>query len=711
MQKLSLIILLFLSSATMAQMKQLTLQDAILGRDTYLAHETLKNITWENEDRYTYVKNDTLWAEDVKSEKKHLMLTRQKLSSILRREGNGEIRHLPGYSWTPGGDILLKQNQSWYILDPIEEKIELKIDIPPKAENDLFSVSGSYVVYTVENDLYISFSDGRTVQITHDGGNGIVNGKTVHRSEFGITRGIFISPQGTRIAFYRKDESMVTDYPLVDYMNRIAEHTPVKYPMAGMKSHEVTVGIYEPATNHIIYLKTGGDPEHFLTNLSWSPDEKHLYIAELNRGQDHMQLNSYDVVTGLRVNTILEEKSEKYVEPQHAILFSKVNKDEFFQLSRRDGMLHVYQWNTNGTLIQQITHGDWEVSKILGFDEKEKNMFIEAYKESPLEKHLYRVDLKTKIIEKISRESGIHEGWLSPAGKYIIDSYSAPGIPAQTELYTANGKQIRTVHSADDPLKSYQLGEVRLVSIPSADGNSQLSGRLILPVNFDPLKKYPVIIYVYGGPHSQMVDMSWKYGTRWWQYYMASQGYISFTMDNRGTSNRGFTFESAIFRQLGIPETADQMEGVKFLKSLPYTDPERFGVHGWSYGGFMTLNLMLRNPGSFKAGVAGGPVVNWSLYEVMYGERYMDHPDENPAGYKETNMINHVKNLTGKLMLIHGAQDETVVMQHSMMFLHECIKQGKPVDFFAYPTHPHNVRGVDRVHLMEKVSRYFFENL
>ncbi len=711
MQKLSLIILLFLSSAAIAQMKQLTLQDAILGRDTYLAHETLKNIAWKNEDGFSYVKNDTLWSEDVKSENKKMVLTRQKLSSILRREGNGEIRKLPGYSWTPGGEILLKHMQSWYILDPIEEKIELKIDIPPKAENDLFSVLGSYVVYTVENDLYISFSDGKTVQITHDGGNGIVNGKTVHRSEFGITRGIFISPQGTRIAFYRKDESMVTDYPLVDYMSRIAGHTPVKYPMAGMKSHEVTVGIYEPATNRIIYLKTGGDPEHFLTNLSWSPDEKHLYIAELNRGQDHMQLNSYDVVTGARVNTILEERSEKYIEPQHALLFSKVNKDEFFHLSRRDGMLHVYQWNTNGTLKQRITHGDWEVSKILGFDDKEKNMFIEAYKESPLEKHLYRVDLKTKIIEKISTEPGIHEGWLSPGGKNLIDSYTAPEIPAQTELFTANGKQIRTVHAAEDPLKSYQLGEVRLVSIPSADGNSQLSGRLILPVNFDPMKKYPVIIYVYGGPHSQMVDMSWNYGTRWWQYYMASQGYISFTMDNRGTSNRGFTFESAIHRQLGIPETADQMEGVKYLKSLPYTDPERFGVHGWSYGGFMTLNLMLRNPGSFKAGVAGGPVVDWSLYEVMYGERYMDHPDENPVGYKETNMVNHVKNLTGKLMLIHGAQDETVVLQHSMMFLRECVKQGKPVDFFTYPTHPHNVRGVDRVHLMEKVSRYFFENL
>ena len=230
-------------------------------------------------------------------------------------------------------------------------------------------------------------------------------------------------------------------------------------------------------------------------------------------------------------------------------------------------------------------------------------------------------------------------------------------------------------------------------------------------MDFDPSKKYPVIIYVYGGPHSQLVSNNWHNDARWWQYYMAQQGYIAFTLDNQGTANRGAAFENIIHRQLGVQETEDQMQGLKYLKSLPYVDSERIGVHGWSYGGFMTLNLMLHHADDFKVGVAGGPVVDWHMYEIMYGERYMDHPEDNPKGYEQNTMTNHVDKLKGKLMLIHGVQDKTVVMQHSMKFLRECVKQNKPVDFYAYPTHPHNVRGIDRIHLMEKVSQYFLDYL
>ncbi len=711
MRKVFLFILLIASIQLVAQQKQMSLQDAILGGFSYLRPESMEGLAWQNDEVFTYVKNDTMWAEKAQKGEKASLITREELNTFLNQGNNEVFRHFPSYSWVEG-KLLMVQNNSWYfIFNPEEKKLVYEIELPAEAENAVFNHPGKFVAYTVNDDLFVTFPNEKTVQITTDGGNGIVNGKTVHRSEFGITNGIFNSPKGNFIAFYRKDETMVSDYPLVDYMARVAEHNSIKYPMAGMDSEHVTIGVYNISSGETQFLKTGDDPEHYLTNLAWSPDEKYIYLAELNRGQDHMHLNCYDVASGDKVRTLFEETHSKYVEPLYPIQFSKVNENEFYLLSRKDGWFHVYKYNTGGELVRQITKGEWEVTKILGFDEKEKHLFVEATKESPLEKYLYRIEVKSDKMEKLTEIEGIHNGKLSPGGSWLIDDFKAPEISSQTDLISSSGKVRRNLHLAENPLKDYVLGENKLVPIQSADGETELAGRLILPVDFDPAKKYPVIVYVYGGPHSQLVDKSWHNSARWWQYYMASQGYVAFTMDNRGTNNRGRDFETAVHRQLGVLETEDQMKGIEYLKTLPYVDAERIGVHGWSYGGFMTLNMMLRHPGVFKAGVAGGPVVDWSMYEIMYGERYMDRPQENPEGYRETNMLNHVSNLDGKLMLIHGVQDDVVVMQHSMQFLRECVLQGKQVDFFVYPTHPHNVRGKDRLHLMEKVSRYFMENL
>ncbi len=555
--------------------------------------------------------------------------------------------------------------------------------VASKAENAVFNEQGKFVTFTIEDDLYAFFSEGKMVQITSDGGNGIVNGKSVHRNEFGITGGIFNSPKGNFIAFYRKDESMVRDYPLVDFMTREAEYTPVKYPMAGMTSHQVKLGVYNINTGETVFMQTGKPLDHYLTNIAWSPDEKYIYMAELNREQNHMQMNCYNVETGAKVKTLFEETDDRYVEPLYPVVFSKVNENEFYYLTRKDGWFHVYKYNTNGQLIRQITNGEWEVTSLLGFDAKEKYAFVEATKESPLEMHIYRVEIKSGNMEKLTTDEGIHSGMISPEGGFMLDTWNGPEVPSKTDVLTTNGKRQRNVFIAKDPLADYQLGENKLVPVMSADGNTELTGRLILPVNFDPSKKYPVIVYVYGGPHSQLVDKSWQNQARWWQYYMASQGYIAFTMDNRGTSNRGRNFETVVHRHLGVLETEDQMQGIKYPESLPYVNANRIGVHGWSFGGFMTLNLMLRHPEVFKVGVAGGPVVDWSMYEVMYGERYMDMPQENPEGYAESNMLNHVSALNGKLMLIHGVQDQTVVMQHSIKFLRECMKGEKTGRLFC----------------------------
>ncbi|HYQ58240.1 MAG TPA: DPP IV N-terminal domain-containing protein [Draconibacterium sp.] len=707
MRQTSVFLFLFIHIVAIAQTKQMSLEDAVYGRYSYLVPESMSGLQWKDENHFSFVEDRQIISESAITGEKAVVTGLDELNNIL----GASLNSIPSHKWIEGEKLLIQSRTNYLIVDLIRKEIEVQIELTNGATNANFSKVGHFVSFTKGDDLFVALADGTIQQVTSDGGNGIVNGQTVHRNEFGISGGIFNSPKGNFVAFYRKDESMVKDYPLVDFMAREAEYTPVKYPMAGMESHHVTIGVYNIESGKTTFLKTGEPLDHFLTNVAWSPDEKYIYIAELNREQNYMQLNCYDVATGDKVKTLFEESADTYVEPLYPIQFSKVNPKEFYYLSRQDGWFHVYTYNTEGKLIRQITKGEWEVTNMLGFDAKEKVLFIEATFDDPLQNNIYKVDVKSGKTERLSAETGVHSGDLSPEADYILDHWSANEVPEKINVISSNGKNKRTIFESEDPLKDYQLGENKLVTLKTKDGKYDLYGRLILPVDFDPANKYPVVVYVYGGPHSQLVTKDWHNQARWWQYYMASQGYISFTLDNRGTLNRGRDFETAIHRNLGVLETEDQMQGIEYLLSLPYVDADRIGVHGWSYGGFMTLNLKLKYPDVFKVAVAGGPVVDWSMYEIMYGERYMDMPQENPDGYKKSDMTNYVHNLEGKLMLIHGVQDETVVMQHSMKFLRECVKQNKQVDFFAYPTHPHNVRGKDRVHLMEKVSQYFFENL
>ncbi|MDX8340306.1 DPP IV N-terminal domain-containing protein [Draconibacterium sp. IB214405] len=702
-----IILFLFIQAFAYAQTKQMSLEDAVYGRYTYLYPQSMTGLQWLDDEHFSFVEERSIVAESAKTGEKTTVVSLDELNEIT---GAG-FKRFPSYRWIGQAELLVSAAKKYWVVDIDQIEVKFQIELSEEAENVNFSEEGQFVAFTQGDDLFMTLANGTTKQITSDGENGIVNGQTVHRNEFGISGGIFNSPEGNFVAFYRKDESMVKDYPLVDFMAREAEYTPVKYPMAGMASHHVTLGVYNIESGKTTFLKTGEPLDHFLTNVAWSPDEKYIYMAELNREQNHMQLNCYDVATGEKVKTLFEETADTYVEPLYPIQFLKVNPNEFYYLSRQDGWFHVYKYNTDGELVQQVTEGEWEVTNMLGFDAKEKTLFIESTIDDPLQNNIYKVDVKSGKTERLSTETGVHRGTLSPGATYLLDSWSAKEMPGRVDVLASNGKDKRTIFQSEDPLEDYQLGENKLVTLKTKDGKYDLHGRLILPVDFDPAKKYPVVVYVYGGPHSQLVTKGWHNQARWWQYYMASQGYIAFTLDNRGTQNRGRPFETAIHRNLGVLETEDQMQGIEYLLSLPYVDANRIGVHGWSYGGFMTLNLKLKHPEIFKVAVAGGPVVDWSMYEIMYGERYMDMPQENPEGYENSNMTNYVENLDGKLMLIHGVQDETVVMQHSMKFLRECVKQNKQVDFFAYPIHPHNVRGKDRVHLMDKVSQYFFENL
>jgi dipeptidyl-peptidase-4 len=536
---------------------------------------------------------------------------------------------------------------------------------------------------------------------------GVVYGKAVHRNEFGITKGTFWSPDKKFLAFYRMDESMVADYPLVNISAREAQLKNIKYPMAGMTSHEVTIGIYHTASQQTIYLQTGEPKDHYLTCVSWEPSEKFIYVAELNREQNHLQLNKYAVENGEKVATLFEEHNEHYIEPENALLFFKHSPSQFIWQSKRDGYNHLYLYTTGGKLLKQITGGKFDVSSVLGFDAEEKNLFYRSNEGNPIEFQTYKINLKNGKKTQLTSAPGVHRSQLSKSGNYLLDRYGNLNTPLHIDLiHTASGK-IQRLQTAENPYTGYALPEITLGSILSADGQTDLYYRLTKPVNFNPEKKYPVIVYVYGGPHSQMVTNAWLGSARGWDIYMAQKGYVIFTLDNRGTSHRGLAFEQVIHRQLGINETADQMEGIQFLKSLPYIDAARIGVHGWSYGGFMTANLMLRHPETFKAGVAGGPVIDWKYYEIMYGERYMDTPEENPEGYEAANMNLLAGNLKGRFLLIHGDEDATVVWQNSLSFLKSCIAAGTYPDYLVYPGQEHNMTGRDKVHLHEKITRYF----
>lgn len=705
-KQLTLLLFLILLFSLSAQTKQLTLEDAIVNRYWTLAPDKLTQLQWlADENAFSYINDNQLIKETI-SGNKETLFNLKTLNALLQRKS---VR-LPHFSWIKNDRLLFSEKSKSYIIDKNATHIIATFLLPDDAKNQDFCIENNTYAYTKANNLYIK-KNNIEIAITSDSVKAHVYGQGVSRNEFGISKGTFWSPKGNYLAFYKKDESDVSNYPLVNFMTRAATYNPIKYPMAGMASEHVDLGVYDMGTGNIIYIDKQGGSEDYLTNITWSPCARYLFVQELNRAQNHMRLNQFDAKTGAFVKTLFEEKSKKYVEPQHPIQFSRIKPNEFYYWSNVDGYFHVYKYNTTGKRIKQLTQGRWEVTDMLGFDEKERFLFVETTKESPLERHVYRVDTRYGKMKKLTNESGTHTAKLSPKGNYLLDNFQSTEIPSIVNLISEKGKIVRNLLTSKDNADEYRFGKNNIVEIPCADDKNILYGRIILPPDFDASRKYPVIVYVYGGPHAQLVQKTWKNAVQWWQYYIAQKGYITFTLDNRGTPNRGREFENVIHRQLGKYETEDQMAGINYLKSLPYVDSRRIGIHGWSFGGFMSINLKLRYPDVFKVAVAGGPVIDWKLYEVMYGERYMDTPQENPEGYNDANLLHLVPQLNEKLLIIHGAQDNTVVMQHSMQFIRECVKQGKQVDFFSYPTHSHNVSGYDRVHLMQKVTEYFEENL
>ena len=705
---LVLTFLLFITNLLSAQNKQLNLDELISNRKLYPT--SLNNLQWMDENgNYTWIANNKLVKGNVKTEKKDSILDLETINKALKPFVEKEIKRFPAIEWINKTNFTFANSNKLFNYDVVKKEITELNKYPEKAEHNDVEPNTNNIAYCIDNNLYIAYR-GTEIAVTEDKNKGIVNGQSVHRNEFGIKKGTFWSPKGNLLAFYRMDETMVSDYPLVDIEPRIAELKSIKYPMAGMKSHHVTVGVFDPILQKTIFLKTGEPSEQYLTNITWSPDEKSIYIAVLNRDQNHLKLNKYDATTGEFISTLFEEKNDKYVEPEHGLYFLKSNPNQFLWFSERDGYDHLYLYNTDGKLIKQLTKGNWVVKDVEGFDAKCNNVFISATKESPMNNDIYIVNIPTSNIQLINTIKGTHNPIIDKNGNYIIDVFSNTETARKIMVVNSESKAIQTIIEDKNPLKEYNLGETQLLTLKAKDG-TDLYCRMIKPSNFDASKKYPVIVYVYGGPHAQLVTNSWLGGANLFFNYLAQQGYVVFTMDSRGSANRGFAFESAIHRNCGTIEVSDQMEGVTYLKSLSFIDQNRMGVDGWSYGGFMTISMKLKNPGVFKVATAGGPVIDWKWYEVMYGERYMDTPEQNPEGYKNASLLNYVDKLEGKLLIIQGGVDNTVLPQHSSSFLKKCIDLGKQVDYFIYPTHGHNVSGIDRIHLYRKIYEYYKQNL
>ena len=688
-----------------AQEKILTMEEAVVG---YHLYPRAKYIQWQGDkNQFTYLDREGLTGESADKGEKTVLLTVPELNKII----GADLKGFPNFSWLDGNTLVVARQGKIYHIDVEKKQLKQTFSFPKGAANQTYSKAGNMYAYTVDNNLYYMDERGNSYAVTSDENKNIVNGQVVSRNEFGITGGIFWSPDGKKLGFYRKDESEVTNFPLLDINSRTGDLKEIKYPMAGMKSELVTMGVYDIASGTTVFLDVNDfGREQYLTGVTWAPESDIVYIQVLNRGQDHMRLNKYDASTGKQIATLFEEKSDTYVEPQNGLVFMKNNPKQFlYETNNRDGYFNLYLYDVNGKLIKRLTDVDADVA-YAGMDRAGKYVYYLSSEVSPVEKQLFRVDVKSGKKTRLTPEEGWHTITMSGDCSYFIDSYSSVKTPRNVDLATNSGKVVRRVQEVENPNKDYNWGEVTLGSIKADDG-SDLYYRLIKPMNFDPNKKYPVIHYVYGGPHAQMVTNIWNANIRMREMYMAQHGYVVFIIDNHGTPNRGKAFEEVIHRQCGQVEMKDQVKGIEWLKSFPWVDAERIGVHGWSYGGFMTISLITNYPDIYKVGVAGGPVIDWKWYEAMYGERYMDSPQENPEGYAKVSLIAKAKDLKGKLLICQGAVDPVVVWQHSLSFIRECIKNNVQVDYFPYPCAEHNVMGRDRIHLMQKVTDYFEDYL
>jgi dipeptidyl-peptidase-4 len=585
-----------------------------------------------------------------------------------------------------------------------------------KQQYATFSPKGDKVAFCRENNLFFKdMTSGKEVQVTPDGKiNAVINGSTdwVYEEEFGFTRAFEWSPDGRFLAFIRFDESQVPQFTMEYYRNGLyPEPYTFKYPKAGEKNSVVAVHIFDTQTGKTVRTDLGGDTE-YIPRIKWTQDPNLVCIFKMNRHQNHLQLLLADARDG-KITQLLEEKSKTYVDIHDNLTFLEDGK-RFVWSSETDGFNHLYLYNMDGRLERRLTSGDWDVTAFYGVDETRGLVYFQSAEKSPLERQVYVVGLDGKGKKNLTPEKGFHSAEFSPTFDYFVHTHSSAAAPPVITVRDAKGKSLRTLVENKElakRLSDYRLRAPEFFRFTTSE-NVELNGWMIKPTDFDPQKKYPVFMYLYGGPGSQEVLDEYDGTMRIWFQMLAQKGYIVACVDNRGTGGRGEAFKKVTYLQLGKYETMDQIEAARWLGRQNYVDPARIGIFGWSYGGYMSTLCLLKGAAEFKMAIAVAPVTNWKWYDNIYTERFMQTPAENPGGYEDNSPVNFARNLKGKYLIVHGMADDNVHFQHTVEMTNALIMAGKQFDTYVYPNSNHSIGGgVKRLHLFNTLTNFILENL
>jgi len=662
-----------------------------------------------------------LYMMKVSSGESRRIVGSEQLESILPADlsrptqATGLGRRAPAeYQWAADGVELLFQGPTalaW--LDLRSQKSRTLVSGKAGIADPKISPDGRFISFVRDHNLWlVNLADGKEREITQGGTEEIRKGELdwVYPEELDIKTAYWWSPDSSAIAFLEMDERKVSQYPLVDFSSPSGEAEMERYPVAGGANPIVRVFVVPLNGGEPRAMDIGAETDIYIPRVNWLTDSKHVAIQRLNRAQTVLDLLIADTNTG-KMRTALSENDSNWINVSDDLYFLKDGK-RFVWSSERSGYRHLYLYDLDGKQLGQLTKGEWEITAVDAVDEAKGLVYLTATEKSPLERHLYRIALDGSGFTRLTKEEGAHAAVFAPNAAAFYDTYSNAATPPRQDLYRADGSRIATINENKiAELTDYHLTPMEFVTVKSRDG-ALLNASILKPPDFHPQKKYPVLVYTYGGPHVQVVRNVWGGPNFLWHELMAQKGYIIFSVDNRGSAGRGHAFEMPLHFRLGAQELSDQRDGVQFLKSLPYVDANRIGIWGWSYGGHMTLHAMFEAGDDFKVGFAGGPVTDWRYYDTIYTERYLGLPQKNEKGYQDSSPVKYASQLKGKLLIAQGTGDDNVHYANTLAVINDLIEAGKYVEVMAFPGRGHGVSDPPaRRVLMQRVTQFFLDNL
>jgi dipeptidyl-peptidase-4 len=723
-----IIVFLFISSiCAYSGGKELTIEDIFSSQK--FASKSIRSIQWMKDGKtYSFLETDTstkstgVFQFNIKDKTKKMIVS----GTMLKlNEGDPAFR-FTSYQWSPDEKQILfvsappdKQYLSrltpagnYFIYDIASKKFSKITDVSTPQYNQKYSPDGKKIGYVRENNIYIyDLVSSKEIQLTTDGSEHIINGKFdwVYEEEFGISDGWSWSPDGSKIAYWHLDENRVPEYTMTEWDSTHLNLIKMRYPKPGDANSIVNIGVLDVTTGKTEWIDLGANDDIYIPRIQWTADENLLSFQRLNREQNQIELLMYDVAKK-SAKIVLTEKSDTWLDVNGDLRFLK--NGQFTWGSDKDGYNHLYLYKNDGTLINQITKGDWEVDAFYGVDEKNGLVYFTSSESSPIDRQIYSIKLDGSKKKRLSTKSGTNSANFSPTFENYIGYYNNSSAPSKITMMKNNGTELYSIEENEIlSLKEFSLAKTSFFTFKTSD-NVLLYASLLKPSNFDSTKKYPVLVFTYGGPGSQVVRDSWGGSSYLWYSMLADKGYLIFMVDNRGTGARGAAFKKLTYKNLGKWEVNDQIEGAKYLSSLSYVDKERIGIWGWSYGGYMAALTILKGADYFKTAVAVAPVTNWKFYDNIYTERFMGTPENNPAGYKESSPLSYASRLKGKFLLIHGTSDDNVHFQNAVTLTSALQQANKQFETMYYPNKNHGIGGgTTRIHLYSLMTNFLLKNL